>query len=89
MLIKLPDKIDEEHRLAMMNMALGIAVFSAVFCLAPIIMFTVRKMTNEIQIYASEALRKQKVSIYTCTLVLFSVHFPVELYLREGLFTCY
>ena len=55
--------MDEQHNSAVIAMAVGITVFCVVLMLAPIIMFTIKRMTNEIQVYATEALEKQKVII--------------------------
>ena len=54
--------MEEEHQSAIVAMGIGITVFCIVIILAPTILFTIKRMTNEIQLYAAEALEKQKVS---------------------------
>ena len=54
--------MEEEHESAIISMGIGITVFCFVIILAPTILFTIKRMTNEIQVYAAEALEKQKVS---------------------------
>ena len=56
------EKMEEEHQSAIVAMGIGITVFCIVIILAPTILFTIKRMTNEIQLYAAEALEKQKVS---------------------------
>ena len=54
-------EIDVEHDKAMMNMATGITVTLLVTIIAPAIIFAVRRMIGDIQIFAIEAREKQKV----------------------------
>ena len=62
-LIVLTEKMTEAQDRAKMNMASGIAIFLLVVCLGPVIIFTIKRMTAEIQLYAAEALEKQKVRL--------------------------
>ena len=61
-LFSFTDAILLEHNTAILNMGGGIAIFCLVLILAPVIMCTIKRMTNEIQVYAAEALEKQKVN---------------------------
>ncbi len=56
------DFMAEEHDRAVMSMGIGITMFIVVLLLAPILTVTIKRMTMEIQIYATEALERQKVS---------------------------